>query len=90
MNTLDLPWQEKYRPKSLSDVIGQKAIVEKLASFAKKGNFPSMIFAGNAGVGKTSSALAMANDLYGDDIRRARSKSSTHRIAGASTSYAAR
>ncbi len=68
MNTLDLPWSEKYRPKSLSDVIGQKAIVEKLASFVKKGNFPSMIFAGTAGIGKTTSALAMAHDLYGDDI----------------------
>ncbi|HUC38911.1 MAG TPA: replication factor C small subunit [Candidatus Acidoferrum sp.] len=68
MNTLDLPWQEKYRPKSLSEVIGQKAIVQKLASFAEKGNFPSMIFAGTAGVGKTSCALAMARDLYGDNI----------------------
>ena len=71
MNTLDLPWQEKYRPKSLSDVIGQKVIVEKLASFIKKGNFPSMIFAGTAGIGKTSSALAMAHDLYGDNIESA-------------------
>ncbi len=71
MNTLDLPWQEKYRPKSLSEVIGQKMIVEKLSSFVKKGNFPSMIFAGTAGIGKTSCALAMAHDLYGDDISSA-------------------
>ena len=68
MSTLDLPWAEKYRPKSLSEVIGQKAIVDKLSSFAKKGNFPSMIFAGSAGIGKTTCALAMAHDLYGDDI----------------------
>ncbi|MCL4379119.1 MAG: replication factor C small subunit [Candidatus Marsarchaeota archaeon] len=71
MSTLDLPWSEKYRPSSLSEVIGQKAVVEKLASFVKRGNFPSMIFAGTAGIGKTSCALAMAHDLYGEDISSA-------------------
>ncbi len=71
MSTLDLPWQEKYRPKSLSEVIGQKAIVQKLSSFVERGNFPSMIFAGTAGIGKTSCALAMAHDLYGDAITSA-------------------
>ena len=69
MKTLDfLPWQEKYRPKSLKDVIGQKAIVSRLSSFVERGNFPSMIFAGSAGIGKTSCALAMAHDLYGDSV----------------------
>ncbi len=71
MRNLDLPWQEKYRPKSLSDVIGQKMIVDRLRSFVKKGNFPSMIFAGSAGIGKTSCALAMANDLYGENAASA-------------------
>ncbi|MDE1857162.1 MAG: replication factor C small subunit [Candidatus Micrarchaeota archaeon] len=64
----DLPWTEKYRPKSLDEVIGQKAIVERLQSFVKKGNFPNMIFAGTAGVGKTTCAMAMARDLYKDDL----------------------
>ncbi len=68
MALLDLPWQEKYRPNSLAEVIGQKAIVQKLASFVQKGNFPSMIFAGSPGVGKTSCALALAKDLYKDEI----------------------
>ncbi len=71
MRNLDLPWQEKYRPKSLSDVIGQKMIVDRLHAFVKKGNFPSMIFAGSAGIGKTSCALAMSHDLYGDDAASA-------------------
>jgi replication factor C small subunit len=71
MKNIDLPWQEKYRPKSLSEVIGQKLIVNRLSSFVKKGNFPSMIFAGSAGIGKTSCALAMARDLYGDDAESA-------------------
>ena len=61
----DLPWIEKYRPKSLGEVIGQRLIVDRLKSFVKKGNFPNMIFAGTAGIGKTTCAIAMAKDLYG-------------------------
>lgn len=68
---MDLPWTEKYRPKSLSDIIGQKLIVERLRSFVERGNFPNMIFAGSAGIGKTTCAIAMANDLYGGDIESA-------------------
>jgi len=68
MQTLDLPWAEKYRPKTLSEVIGQKPVVDRLKAFAKTESFPNMIFAGGAGVGKTSCALALANDLYGKNI----------------------
>ncbi len=65
MQVLDLPWTEKYRPKGLDEVIGQELIVDRLKAFVKRKNFPSMIFAGSAGVGKTTCAIAMANDLYG-------------------------
>ncbi|MCL5434398.1 MAG: replication factor C small subunit [Candidatus Marsarchaeota archaeon] len=68
---MELPWTEKYRPKSLEEVIGQKQIVERLKAFVKQGNFPNMIFAGSAGVGKTTSAIAMAKDLYNDEINTA-------------------
>ncbi len=68
---VDLPWTEKYRPKALGDIIGQKLIVERLKSFVQSGNFPNMIFAGTPGVGKTACAIAMANDLYGESIHSA-------------------
>ncbi|MDE1871454.1 MAG: replication factor C small subunit [Candidatus Micrarchaeota archaeon] len=68
---IDLPWTEKYRPKALDDIIGQKLIVERLKSFVSRGNFPNMIFAGSPGVGKTACAIAMANDLYGDNVHAA-------------------
>ena len=71
MQGIELPWTEKYRPKSLEEVIGQKQIVERLKAFVKQGNFPNMIFAGSAGVGKTTSAIAMAKDLYNDEINTA-------------------
>ncbi|HUY70586.1 MAG TPA: replication factor C small subunit [Candidatus Baltobacteraceae bacterium] len=69
--TVDLPWTEKYRPKSLADTIGQKLIVERLRSFVERGNFPNMIFAGSPGIGKTTCAVAMAMDLYKDNISSA-------------------
>jgi len=64
MQNLDMPWTEKYRPKTLDEVIGQQLIVKRLKAFVEKGNFPNMIFAGSAGIGKTTCAIALANDLY--------------------------
>lgn len=64
MQALDLPWIEKYRPKNLSEVIGQKLVVDRLKSFVERQSFPNMIFAGTAGVGKTTCAIAFANELF--------------------------
>lgn len=71
MAVLDLSWTEKYRPSKLDEVIGQSAIVERLKAFVVAKSFPNMIFAGTAGVGKTTSAIAMAKELYGDKINEA-------------------
>ncbi|MDE1855745.1 MAG: replication factor C small subunit [Candidatus Micrarchaeota archaeon] len=71
MGVLDLSWTEKYRPSKLDEVIGQHAIVERLKTFVGAKTFPNMIFAGSAGVGKTTCAIAMAKELYGDKINEA-------------------
>ena len=60
------PWTERYRPRSLKEVIGQKEVIPKLQAFVKEKNITNMIFAGSAGTGKTTSALALARDLYGE------------------------
>src|SRR5512137_1752096 len=62
-------WVEKYRPKKLSDVIGQKAIVERLLAYVKTRSMPHMLFAGPAGSGKTTCAIALARELYGEQWR---------------------
>jgi len=59
-------WTEKYRPKTLKDVVDQKHVVERLKSFVKEGRIPHMIFAGPPGTGKTCCAIAVARELFGD------------------------
>ena len=59
-------WTEKYRPKKLKEMVGQKDIIERLEMFVKNKNIPHCMFAGPAGSGKTTAALCVAYDLYGD------------------------
>lgn len=59
-------WTEKYRPKNFSDLLGQKEIIKRVKSFVKQGNMPHLLFAGPAGVGKSSLALVIARQLYKD------------------------
>lgn len=64
-----LPWTEKYRPRGLDGVCGQSEVVKSLKAFVKAGNMPNLLFAGPPGVGKTTAALAMASEMYGENIQ---------------------
>jgi len=59
-------WIEKYRPRTLKEVVGQKDIIDRLESYVQAKNLPHLMFAGPAGTGKTTSAIALARELYGD------------------------
>ena len=60
-------WTERYRPKSFNDVKGQEKIVARIKAFVKQKNMQHILFAGPAGVGKTSLILVAAKELYGDN-----------------------
>ncbi|WEL18687.1 ATPase involved in DNA replication HolB, small subunit [Halorhabdus sp. SVX81] len=60
-------WIEKYRPQTLEDIAGHEAIVERLGSYVSRNDLSHMLFAGPAGVGKTTAATAIARELYGED-----------------------
>lgn len=64
MSVSDLLWVEKYRPKTLDEIIDREEIVSRLKSFIKMSNVPNMLFVGPPGTGKTTTALALVNDLY--------------------------
>jgi replication factor C small subunit len=64
-----VPWTEKYRPRSLSDIAGQPEIVSLLSAYVKEKNMPNLLFAGPPGIGKTTAAIALARDLYGERYR---------------------
>lgn len=59
-------WTEKYRPKTLEEVVDQKHVVDRLKAWAKEGSIPHLIFAGGAGVGKTTAAICLARELFGE------------------------
>ncbi|MFQ5909611.1 MAG: replication factor C small subunit [Thermoplasmata archaeon] len=60
-------WVEKHRPKSLDEVVGQVEVVERLKAYVKTKNLPHLLFAGPAGTGKTTCAIALTHQLFGDD-----------------------
>jgi replication factor C small subunit len=65
----ELPWIEKYRPTEFADVAGQEDAVRILSSFVGQRRMSHLIFAGPAGVGKTTCALILAKKILGDDWR---------------------
>ncbi len=62
-------WTEKYRPENLEGVYGQQKVIERLKAYVRKKSMPHLLFAGPAGTGKTTSAIALSKEMYGEDWR---------------------
>ena len=60
-------WLEKYRPQTFDDIVGQDTIVDRLRSYVERDDLPHMLFAGPAGIGKTTASVTIARELYGED-----------------------
>ena len=64
------PWVEKYRPQKLEDIVGQRQIVARLEKYVGEGSMPNLMFTGPAGVGKTTTALALVKSILGEYWRQ--------------------
>ena len=64
------PWVEKYRPKTLDEVVGQDHTIIRLKRYVNEGNMPNLMFTGPAGVGKTTTAIALAKEMLGEYWRQ--------------------
>ena len=61
-------WVEKYRPKTVKDTILPAELKQTFQQFVDQKNIPNLILSGTAGVGKTTIARAMLEELGCDYI----------------------
>ncbi|MDN7024200.1 replication factor C large subunit [Methanoculleus sp. FWC-SCC1] len=84
-------WTEKYRPCSLGDIVGNTSAVRQMYEWAKTWTPQSkpLVLYGKPGIGKTSSAYALANDMNWEVVELnasdQRTKQVIDRIAGSSS-----
>ncbi|RQD80960.1 replication factor C large subunit, partial [Methanosalsum natronophilum] len=93
MMTID-EWAEKYRPRSLSEIVGNKKAIETMSRWADEWirDIPekkALLLTGKAGIGKTSAAHALAADFGWDIIELnasdKRTADAVERIAGSAS-----
>lgn len=65
----EIPFTEKYRPKSLSEVSGQIDMIKLLNEFISQKKLPHMLFYGPPGSGKTSTIMALCRDMFGEHYK---------------------
>jgi DNA polymerase III delta prime subunit len=64
----DFLWVEKYRPRTVSDCVLPESTKQVFQQIVDKGEIPNMMFTGTAGLGKTTIAKAICNQLGCDYI----------------------
>jgi len=67
-----LPWNEKFRPKTLDEIAYQTEVVAALRRSLQTANLPHLLFYGPPGTGKTSTILAVSRELFGPNLMKSR------------------
>ncbi len=60
-------WTEKYRPVKFKEVVGQDDVIKRVEALTNSLNIPHLLFAGPAGTGKSTLALVVVRELFGDN-----------------------
>ena len=61
-------WVEKYRPRKLTEYVGNEHLKEKVADYLETSDVPHLLFFGKAGTGKTTLAKLIVNSIDCDHI----------------------
>lgn len=61
-------WSQKYRPRTVEDCVLPADLKATFSAFVKSGDVPNLLLAGPSGLGKTTVALAMIDQVGGDAI----------------------
>ncbi|MEM1688639.1 MAG: replication factor C small subunit [Candidatus Anstonellales archaeon] len=64
----NIPWIEKYRPKTIDELLGSESIKELITGFIRRKDIPHLLFAGPPSTGKTTTALILARAFYNDKL----------------------
>jgi len=59
-------WTEKYRPHTFEEIFGQEEVVKRVKNLTNSLNIPHLLLAGPAGTGKSSMAIVLVKELYGE------------------------
>jgi replication factor C subunit 2/4 len=62
---MNIPWIDKYRPSKLDNIVHQPELMKTLKTIVETGDMPHLLFHGPPGTGKTTTVLALANELFG-------------------------
>jgi replication factor C subunit 2/4 len=66
-----IPWIEKYRPRHIDDIVVDETIMREIKNMIKNKDIPNMILTGTPGIGKTTTLLCLAYELYGPHVKEA-------------------
>jgi replication factor C large subunit len=89
-----MDWAEKYRPQHLQDIVGNTTAIREISDWARSWTKESkpLILYGKPGIGKTTAAYALANDMHWEVVEMnasdQRTKAIIEKIAGSSSTTA--